>query len=226
MGARPAKAGAGDGAAKAEPKKAKKAADSRKTPGSREERKASLSFLLSHPVRVQILAAAHRKPISPSGFAREHDLRASQVAEHFRRLAEYGALVLLRTEPGARGQQRKVYVGAKRGIITTAEWQTLTESVQKDLAAAGLQDFVVVTAQAIETGSFNSQEGVVMTWDEVGLDAIAWNKLTKMLRLVWAKIPALEEESELRNDKAGKALLKAVVGLAAFEAPTPVETEC
>jgi hypothetical protein len=187
-----------------------------------EVRKASLAFLLSHPVRVQILAAAHREAVSPSGFARDHGLETSAVAEHFRRLADYGAIKLLRTEP-VRGSVRHLYVGTKRGVITARDWQTLPESVQNDIAAAGLQDFLVVTAHAIETGSFTARSDFVLTWDEVELDEIGWDTLAKMLRLLWAKLPALEEESELRLEKSGEPGMKAVVGLAAFEAPRAAE---
>jgi hypothetical protein len=189
---------------------------------SNEERKASLAFLLSHPVRVQILAAAHREAISPSGFARDHGLETSGVAEHFRRLAEYGAIKLLRTEP-VRGSLRHLYVGTKRGVITAKDWQALPESVQSDIAAAGLEDFLVVTAHAIETGSFTARGDFVLTWDEVELDEIGWDTLAKMLRLLWAKVPALEEESALRREKSGDPGMKAIVGLAAYEAPKATE---
>jgi DNA-binding transcriptional ArsR family regulator len=231
MAPTPAKAGAGSeakkrGAKATKPRETRKIAASRREPANPEERKASLALLLSHPVRVRILAAAHREPISPSGFAREHGLDTGHVSEHFRRLEAHGAIVFLRTEPGAkRGTVRKLYVGAKRGIITTQEWQTLTASMQKDIASAGLQDFVVVSAQAIETGSFNRREDFVLTWDEAELDELAWRKLTKMLRLVWKKVPALEEESERRLKKTSTSGLKTIVGLAAYEAPSPVETK-
>ena len=45
------------------------------------QEKASLAKLLSHPTRVQILAAAHRQAISPSEFARAHGQTVSSVAQ-------------------------------------------------------------------------------------------------------------------------------------------------
>lgn len=198
------------------------ATDAAKAEALRSERKASLASLLSHPLRVQILAASHRAPVSPSGFAREHDLKTTSVAEHFRRLAEYGAIELLRTEP-VRGSVRHLYVGTKRGVITAKDWENLPASVQSDIAAAGLTDFVVVTAEAIDSGSFNARPSFVLTWDEAGLDEISWAKLVKMLKLVWAKVPALEDETERRKGRAGE--VKAIVGLAAFEAPKPPDPD-
>ncbi len=221
---RPAKAKAEGKAGKRDTKKSESAAKGKKAAERRSERKASLASLLSHPIRVQILAAAHREAISPSGFARQHDLGTSRVAEHFRKLAKYGAIKLLRTEP-VRGSVRHMYVGTKRGVITAKDWQSLPASVQSDIAAAGLTDFVVVTAEAIDTGSFRNRGDFVLTWDEAELDEISWSKLTKMLRLVWTKVPALEEESEMRQEETGEQGMKAIIGLAAYEAPKPVEPD-
>lgn len=120
---------------------------------------------------------------------------------------------------------RHLYVGTKRGVITAKDWQSLPASVQSDIAAAGLTDFVVVTAEAIDTGSFRNRGDFVLTWDEAKLDEIGWSKLTKMLRLVWTKVPALEEESEMRQEETGEPGMKAIIGLAAFEAPEPVEPD-
>src|SRR3954451_23446741 len=94
--------------------------------------KASLAKLFSHPTRVQILAAAHRQAISPSEFARAHGQTVSSVAQHFKKLAAYGAIELVREEP-VRGSVKHLYIGTKRGILTAADWQTLPESVQGDL---------------------------------------------------------------------------------------------
>ncbi|MDX6609392.1 MAG: hypothetical protein QOF85_1317 [Solirubrobacterales bacterium] len=220
MAPRPAKAKAGSKAGKGGARRTGPAAkeDSTTAPAVR---KASLAFLLSHPVRVQILAAAHREAISPSEFARAHGLETSSVAEHFRRLAGYGAIKLIRKEP-VRGSVRHLYVGTKRGVITAKDWQTLPESVQSDIAAAGLQDFLVVAAHAIDTGSFTARGDFVLTWDEVELDDLGWDKLAKMLRLLWTKVPGLEEEAAMRRAKTGERGMKAIVGLAAFEAPKPI----
>jgi hypothetical protein len=96
--ARPAGSEASGKAGKKGAKRATWASTGAKAEALRSKRKASLAFLLAHPIRVQILAASHRAPVSPSGFAREHDLKTTSVAEHFRRLAEYGAIKLLGTE--------------------------------------------------------------------------------------------------------------------------------
>jgi DNA-binding transcriptional ArsR family regulator len=182
--------------------------------------KATLAKLLSNPKRVQILAAAHRQAISPSEFARAHGLTTSSVAEHFKKLADYGAIKLVKKEP-VRGSIRHLYVGTKRGILTAADWQTLPESVQSDIAAAGLQDFIGVAVHAIEEGTFTERSDFVLTWDEVELDEAGWRALTQMLGLVWQKVPRLEEEASMRRQRSREKAVKAIVGLAAFGAPQP-----
>lgn len=186
--------------------------------GKPSQGKASLAKLLSHPTRVQILAAAHRQAISPSEFARAHGQTVSSVAQHFKKLAAYGAIELVREEP-VRGSVKHMYVGTKRGILTATDWQTLPESVQSDLAGAGLQDFVGVTVHAIETGSFTDREDFVFTWDELNLDETAWTTLNQMLKLLWTRAASLEEEAAIRTSQNGGEAMKAILGLAAYEAP-------
>jgi len=45
-----------------------------------------------------------------------------------------------------------------------------------------------------------------------------------MLRLVWKKVPSLEEESDVRKEQTGDEGMTAIVGLAAYEAAPETET--
>lgn len=179
-----------------------------------------MAKMLAHPTRLQILAIAHQRAISPSEFAKAHGKNKGTVAHHFKKLREYGAIKLVKKEP-VRGSLRHMYVGTRRAVYTEAEWPTFPESIQTGLATATLEDFMGVTARAIETGTFTGRADFVFTWDEVNLDEIAWKKLGEMLRLVWKRVPSLEEESEARKQQTGDEGMKAVVGLAAFEAAEP-----
>ncbi len=190
------------------------------SPPSREEEKAQMARALGHPTRLQILTVAHQRAISPSEFARSHDKKTSTVCHHFDKLVEYGAIKLVREEKVG-GSTRHMYVGTKRAIYTESAWPSFPESIQAGLATATLEELVRVMSRSIETGKFTSREDFTFTWDEVGLDEIAWKKLWKMLRLVFQKVPALVEESEARSSQTGEKLLKAVVGLIAFEAAEP-----
>jgi DNA-binding transcriptional ArsR family regulator len=175
---------------------------------------------IAHPTRLQILAAAHQGEISPSEFAKDHDMPTGTAAHHFRKLVECEAIELIREER-VNGSIRHVYVGTKRAIYTESEMAKLPESLQSGLVGAALQDFVGVAGQAIEAGTFTTRGDFVGTWDEAELDEIAWTKLGKMLRLVWKKVPSLEDESDARLSASGGKGLTAAVGLAAFELPWP-----
>ncbi len=214
MAARSAKAGS-------------KSAKSHKTNRSREKsqpqlkraaEQAKMAKARAHPTRLQILAVAHQRPISPSEFAKSHDMPIGTAAHHFRKLVEYGALKLVKKEP-ASGSVRHMYVGTMRAIYMESEWPTLSESRQSGLVSATLEDFVGVTVDAIESGGFNNRDDFVFTWDEVELDEVAWKKLGEMLRLVWKKVPSLEEETAARKNQGNSDGFTVVVGLAAFELP-------
>lgn len=183
---------------------------------------ANMQKAMGHPTRLQILAVAHQRPISPSQFAKAHDKTLGSVAYHFRKLREYEAIKLWKLEPTG-GSARHMYVGTKRAIYTESEWPKFPESIQAGLAGATLEDFVGVTGQAIESGAFTGREDFVFTWDELELDTISWTKLGKMLRLVWQKVPSLEDETEIRVEAGGEKPFRVIVGLAAFEGAPKVE---
>jgi len=187
---------------------------------SRSQEKAELAKLLSHPTRVEILKEANRHEISPAEFARERGLKTSTVSEHFQKLADYGAIKLVRLEP-VRGGVKKVYAATINGLITVSQWQELPPSVQSDLAAAGLGDFMGIIGHAIETGSLSARRDSIIDSDEASLDDIGWRTLVEMIRLVRRKLPKLEEESAIRLQESGETAVSVVVGLAIFEAPKP-----
>jgi DNA-binding transcriptional ArsR family regulator len=182
--------------------------------------KTTMAKALAHPTRLQILAAAHQGEISPSEFAKAHNMPTGTAAHHFKKLVECEAVELVREER-VHGSIRHVYIGTKRAIYTDSELASLPESLQSGLVGAALQDFMEVAAQAIEAGTFTVRGDFIGTWDEAELDEIAWIKLGKMLRLVWKKVPSLEDESDARLKAGGGKALTAAVGLAAFELPWP-----
>lgn len=182
--------------------------------------KTTMAKALAHPTRLQILAAAHQGEISPSEFAKAHDMPTGTAAHHFKKLVECEALELVREER-VHGSIRHLYVGTKRAIYTESELSSFPESIQTGLAGAALQDFTGVAIDAIEAGTFTGREDYVLTWDEIELDEVAWKKLGQMLRLVLKKVPSLEEESAARKQAGGDKGFTAAVGLAAFELPWP-----
>lgn len=189
-------------------------------PPSREEEKAQMAKALGHPTRLKILTVAHQRAISPGEFAKEHEMKTGTVCHHFDKLVEYGAIKLVRKERVS-GSIRHMYVGTKRAIYTETAWPEFPESIQSGLATATLEELFRVMSRSIDTGVFTARDDFTFTWEEVPLDEIAWKKLWSMLRLLWQKVPALVEESELRLEESGEKGLKAVVGLITFEAAEP-----
>lgn len=176
---------------------------------------------LSHPMRVSILsAAALEQKISPSDFARAHDLKVQQVSHHFRALEKHGALELIE-EVKVRGAIKHVYRATRRAIFGKADWPQVAEPLKGPLAGAALYDFSAVAAASIEAGTFQSRDDFVFTWEPVALDELGWLALAKKFADTWAWVQVVQEESAVRLGKTGEEGITAIAALAIFEAPRP-----
>src|ERR1700761_4582768 len=95
--------------------KATRAARGRTTPAT----------VLGHPLRVRILEVLSERDLSPVEFCREgfalDDVEVSQVADHFRELAEYGCLEVVEGDKG-RGSAERVYRGVGRAFFSDPSW--------------------------------------------------------------------------------------------------------
>jgi len=179
-----------------------------------------LAKSLAHPMRVSILAVANLRAVSPAEFAREHGIAVQKVSYHFRALEKYGALELVDERP-VRGAVEHFYKGTRRAIFGKAEWQEVPESVKGGLAGATLQDFVGVTVQAIEAGTFQARDDFVFSWDAITLDEPGWKAMVDKLKETWTWIASLEEQAAARLEKSGEKPLSAVFAVAGYETPRP-----
>jgi DNA-binding transcriptional ArsR family regulator len=89
-----------------------------------EEELAALARLLSHPVRVKILAILHDREASASDLAPELGEGVSTVAYHFKLLAEAGALELRDTRQvrGAVERSYRIHPATRRELDGLTEW--------------------------------------------------------------------------------------------------------
>lgn len=71
-----------------------------------------LTKAIAHPLRLQILASANRRTISPSEYSEEMGASLSTVSYHFRKLADLGFLELVEEIP-KRGAREHRYRGRR-----------------------------------------------------------------------------------------------------------------
>lgn len=178
-----------------------------------------LAVVVKDPLRVQIVAIALQRPISPSEFAREFDCDVGIVSYHFRILRDKGFLELVE-EVGVRGSVKHLYRATKRAYLSAADWDQLGGRVRGAVSGAVMQDFNARVAQAIEAGTLDSHSDRALYWVALDLDEVSWPKFTKMMMRAIEEAKELEVETVERRAKGkSKQAIPATFGIAGFESP-------
>jgi predicted transcriptional regulator len=175
-----------------------------------------LSKALAHWMRVNIMAIASWRKISPSEFARETGEHLGKVSYHFKRLVEYGVIELVGTEQ-VRGSTKHFYKGTRQAIFGGASWAELPKSVQDGVAGAALQDFMKVAVHSIESGAFSVHDESYLVWEPHLYDDLALKAAVKILESTRQRLAALAEEAAPRLLKTGEEGMLIAVALSAFE---------
>ena len=175
-----------------------------------------VSKSLAHPIRVNILAIASWRVISPSEFARETNEKLSKVSYHFKTLAELGALELTETR-SVRGAVKHMYRGTRRAIFAGAGWEELQKSGQDGVAGAALQDFTKVAVRSIESGAFSARDDSHFSWEAVRYDELAFKAMVRILETTRKRLSALQEEAAPRLAKTGEEGIPVAFAFAGFE---------
>lgn len=179
----------------------------------------SLSVVVKDPLRVQILAVAMQRAISPSEFARESGCSLGAAAYHFRILVRHGFLELVELIP-VRGSTKHMYKATKSGFISDHEWGKIEQALRPGIAGTILQDFNSRVTQAMDAGTFFSRDDACMYWDPLTLDEVSWPKFVAML--AWAISEAKEYEVETvqrRADGESHETIPVTFAIAGFESP-------
>jgi hypothetical protein len=167
-------------------------------------------------MRVNIMAVASWRLISPSEFARETGESLNRVSYHFKRLVDFGVLELAKTEP-VRGTVKHFYRGTRKAIFAGEGWTQLPKSVQDGVAGAALQDFTKVAARSMESGAFSAHEDSHLTWDPVTYDELAFKAMVSILIKTREQLLALQDEAAKRLAKTSQSGLLVAVALSGFE---------
>lgn len=175
-----------------------------------------LTKALAHWMRVNIMAVASWRKISPSEFARESGEKLGKVSYHFQRLVEYGVIELVGTEQ-VRGSVKHFYKGTRQAIFGGASWAELPKSVQDGVAGAALQDFMKVAVHSIESGAFSAHDESYLVWEPHLYDDLALKAAVKILESARQRLAALAKEAAPRLVKTGEEGMLIAIALSAFE---------
>ena len=173
---------------------------------------------LSHPLRVQILAALSHRSISPVEFSREFDQPLSDVAYHFRKLEKLECAEIVRTAP-VRGSTQHFYRGTTRPLLGDEASRRLPESIRGGISGMIFQTLIERFAQAVEAGTFDARPDRHFTWTPSTLDGEGWDEMVSLFEQTLIEGNEIGVRAAERMAASGEGGFNVTFSLACFESP-------
>lgn len=162
-----------------------------------------LARAISHPTRAQILAEANERVMSPSQFAKRHDLDLSQVSYHFRQLEKYECLEIVAEVP-VRGSTEHFYKASRRALFDGKAWENLPETIKNKISGRTITDLLGAVAEAMLEETFDERDDRHLAWDKVVLDQRGWEEVERIFRNAIYRTLKASSEAELRLSQSGE----------------------
>lgn len=156
---------------------------------------------LTHPLRIQILAALDERTASPSELADELEAPLGNVSYHVRQLHGLGLIKLVKRTP-RRGAIEHHYKAVARPQISDDAWAGTPPTVKDAVMGAALGDVGSAVTSAAAAGGF-SRPDAHLTRTQVTLDERGWKDLDKELNATLARVRKIADDSAARLAKAG-----------------------
>lgn len=179
-----------------------------------------LAVVIKNPRRVQLLAIAHERDISPSEFAKEADITLKESIGHFEALTGAGFMELAE-EVKERGAVKHMYRATKRAYFSVIDWGKLGKTVQSGMGEAVLADLNGRVTDALSSGTFQAHSDAVLYWLGLTLDEESWPEFVKILSWTIKEVQELGVETVSRraNGEQKGQTFPVTFGIAGFESP-------
>jgi DNA-binding transcriptional ArsR family regulator len=169
---------------------------------------------LTHPLRIQILAALDERTASPSELADELGAPLGNVSYHVRQLAGLGLIKLVKRTP-RRGAIEHHYKAVGRPQITDDAWAGTPATVKDAVVGAALGELGAAVTSAASAGGF-SRADAHLTRTEVTVDERGWKDIDKELNATLNRLQKIADDSAKRLAKAGSGDQAATVAMMLF----------
>jgi DNA-binding transcriptional ArsR family regulator len=157
---------------------------------------------LTHPLRIQILAALDERTASPSELADELKAPLGNVSYHVRQLAALGLIKLVKRTP-RRGAIEHHYKAVGRPQISDDAWAGTPPTVKNAVMGAALGDLGTAVTAAAAAGGF-SRADTHLNRAQVTVDERGWKDIDKELSATVARVQKIVDDSGKRLAKAGQ----------------------
>lgn len=169
---------------------------------------------LTHPLRIQILAALDERTASPSELADELGAPLGNVSYHVRQLAGLGLIKLVKRTP-RRGAIEHHYKAVGRPQISDDAWAGTSATVKDAVVGSALNDLGTAVSSAAASGGF-SRTDAHLTRTQVTLDGKGWKDLDNELHATLARVQKIADASAKRLAKAEDGAEPATVVMMLF----------
>jgi predicted ArsR family transcriptional regulator len=162
-----------------------------------------LAAAYSHPMRVRILTAMSPtdRNCSPTELAEEWDEDPRNVAYHFRELVAFGLLEIVE-ERKKRGSREHIHATTKRAIAWAGEWEKLPPVFKQHLSALPLRLGVEAVGAAIDAGTFESRDDVVIAQDTMRLDEESAAEALTVLKETLTRLVEIGDTARARLEES------------------------
>lgn len=182
----------------------------------------TMARALADTWRIRILAELSVRTLSPSQFVEEMGGELTDISRCFRQLEDWGYIKLIEERPGRRrgAAIEHVYEGIGRAHFDAAMWEMVPRSDRAAVSRSILDSYFARISEAVRAGTFDQDLNRHLSWDNVGLDRIAWQELARKLDAVFGWLSEVDRD---RPDATTGETMSVIVGLTAFRSPQPVE---
>jgi DNA-binding transcriptional ArsR family regulator len=151
---------------------------------------------ISHPIRHHVLVMLNDRVASPNEIATEMGESLGRVSYHVRRLAEIGAIELVRTEP-RRGAVEHFYRATAQAWFSAADWARLPKTTRRNVYGQNLDRIAGDVVAAAGAGGFDeAQAHVSVTLLDLDEQAIA--DVSALLARTLERVLEIQSESAAR----------------------------
>jgi DNA-binding transcriptional ArsR family regulator len=157
---------------------------------------------LTHPLRIQILAALDERTASPSELADELKAPLGNVSYHVRQLAALGLIKLVKRTP-RRGAIEHHYKAVGRPQISDDAWAGTPPTVKDAVVGAALGELGSAVTAAAAAGGF-SRADAHLNRAQVTVDERGWKDIDKELNATVARVQKIVDDSAKRLAKVGQ----------------------
>ena len=188
------------------------------------ERLRLLAAVFSIELRLRIVTALYKRPMSAKQFFEEYGGGTpSRVTQNFQRLADTDWLRLVDTKgPGGarRGAVEHFYRSTKLAFFDDETWALVPYSMR---VACSWSLFGLIAKRLRKTLEVTSEKPCLkrdLSCVELSLDQAGWDHVIEAVSAQFVRIFEEQEDSQLRAVDSGEQLVSVNVLLIAFESPT------